>query len=228
MIGTRNVLDDLAEWYSLPTELPSTRQVRAQASCGRLSLRHPDPRRCGRPPKAASPQSWSSSWLGTIGRASASPCSAERRPAGRHRHLPHRSAEGGRKSLLARLIGRTAACESRDGGRSGAGALLIGERRGGPADGLAPAPPDLPRPLTVRGRRSFLAGISPGSGTAMMLEHLRRMARYNAWANRRLYEACAQLPEVQYRRPRTAFFGSIHGTLNHLLVADWIWLAHRG
>ena len=59
----------------------------------------------------------------------------------------------------------------------------------------------------------------------MMLEHLRRMARYNAWANRRLYEACAQLPEVEYRRPRPAFFGSIHGTLNHLLVADWIWLA---
>jgi uncharacterized damage-inducible protein DinB len=79
--------------------------------------------------------------------------------------------------------------------------------------------------LTVRGGRSFLAGISPGSGAAMMLEHLRRMARYNAWANRRLYEACAQLPEVEYRKPRPAFFGSIHGTLNHLLVADRIWLA---
>ena len=59
----------------------------------------------------------------------------------------------------------------------------------------------------------------------MMLEHLRRMARYNAWANRRLYEACAELAEAEYRRPRPAFFGSIHGTLNHLLVADWIWLA---
>jgi uncharacterized damage-inducible protein DinB len=59
----------------------------------------------------------------------------------------------------------------------------------------------------------------------MMLEHLRRMARYNAWANRRLYEACAQLAEAEYRRPRLAFFGSIHGTLNHLLVADRIWLA---
>jgi uncharacterized damage-inducible protein DinB len=59
----------------------------------------------------------------------------------------------------------------------------------------------------------------------MMLEHLRRMARYNAWANCRLYEACAQLVEAEYRRPRPAFFGSIHGTLNHLLVTDWIWLA---
>jgi uncharacterized damage-inducible protein DinB len=59
----------------------------------------------------------------------------------------------------------------------------------------------------------------------MMLEHLRRMARYNAWANRQLYEVCAQLPEAEYRKPRRAFFGSIHGTLNHLLVVDWIWLA---
>ena len=59
----------------------------------------------------------------------------------------------------------------------------------------------------------------------MMLEHLRRMARYNAWANRQLYDVCAQLPEAEYRKPRQAFFGSIHGTLNHLLVVDWIWLA---
>jgi uncharacterized damage-inducible protein DinB len=59
----------------------------------------------------------------------------------------------------------------------------------------------------------------------MMLEHLRRMARYNAWANRQLYDACGQLAEAEYRKPRRAFFGSIHGTLNHLLVTDRIWLA---
>lgn len=59
----------------------------------------------------------------------------------------------------------------------------------------------------------------------MMLEHLRRMARYNAWANRQLYDACAQLSEAEYHRQRAAFFGSIHGTLNHLLITDWIWLA---
>jgi len=58
-----------------------------------------------------------------------------------------------------------------------------------------------------------------------MREHLRRMARYNAWANRRLYAACAQLAEDAYHEPRRAFFGSIHGTLNHLLVGDRIWLA---
>ena len=59
----------------------------------------------------------------------------------------------------------------------------------------------------------------------MMLQHLRRMARYNRWANERLYAACAQLPGEEYHRARRAFFGSIHGTLNHLLVGDRLWLA---
>jgi uncharacterized damage-inducible protein DinB len=58
-----------------------------------------------------------------------------------------------------------------------------------------------------------------------MLAHLRRMARYNQWANGRLYAACAQLPAEEYHKPRAAFFGSIHGTLNHLLVGDRVWLA---
>ena len=59
----------------------------------------------------------------------------------------------------------------------------------------------------------------------MMLEHLRRLARYNRWANERLYAACAELPRAEYEKPRPAFFGSIHGTLNHLLVGDRVWLA---
>jgi uncharacterized damage-inducible protein DinB len=59
----------------------------------------------------------------------------------------------------------------------------------------------------------------------MMLEHLRRLARYNRWANQRLYAACAALPRAEYEKARPAFFGSIHGTLNHLLVGDRVWLA---
>jgi uncharacterized damage-inducible protein DinB len=51
------------------------------------------------------------------------------------------------------------------------------------------------------------------------------LARYNAWSNRRLYDACATLSEAEYMKPRAAFFGSIHGTLNHLLVGDRIWIA---
>jgi uncharacterized damage-inducible protein DinB len=51
------------------------------------------------------------------------------------------------------------------------------------------------------------------------------LARYNQWANRRLYDAVAQLPEPEYLRPRPSFFGSIHATLNHILVGDRIWIA---
>lgn len=59
----------------------------------------------------------------------------------------------------------------------------------------------------------------------MMLDHLRRMACYNRWANQRLYDACGQLAEETYRRKRGMFFDSIHGTLNHILVGDILWLA---
>jgi uncharacterized damage-inducible protein DinB len=54
------------------------------------------------------------------------------------------------------------------------------------------------------------------------------LARYNALANRRLYEACARLGGAERKKERPAFFGSIHGTLNHVLVGDRIWLARFG
>lgn len=50
------------------------------------------------------------------------------------------------------------------------------------------------------------------------------LARYNQWANERVYDACATLSDADYRQNRRAFFGSIHGTLNHLLVTDRMWL----
>jgi uncharacterized damage-inducible protein DinB len=55
-------------------------------------------------------------------------------------------------------------------------------------------------------------------------DRYRIFARYNAWANGRLYDAAASLPEAAYKADRKAFFGSIHGTLNHLLVGDRIWM----
>jgi uncharacterized damage-inducible protein DinB len=51
------------------------------------------------------------------------------------------------------------------------------------------------------------------------------LAAYNAWANRRIYEAVATLPTEAYMAPRPAFFGSIHRTLNHILVGDRVWLS---
>jgi uncharacterized damage-inducible protein DinB len=54
--------------------------------------------------------------------------------------------------------------------------------------------------------------------------HYRMFGHYNTWANSRLYEAAARLSTEQYRADRGAFFKSVHGTLNHLLATDWIWM----
>jgi uncharacterized damage-inducible protein DinB len=50
------------------------------------------------------------------------------------------------------------------------------------------------------------------------------LARYNRLANERLYAVCAELSDAERKRDRRAFFGSIHGTLNHILLGDRIWL----
>lgn len=49
-------------------------------------------------------------------------------------------------------------------------------------------------------------------------------AAYNRWANGRVYDAAAQLGEDDFLRDAGAFFGSMMGTLNHMLVADRIWM----
>lgn len=58
----------------------------------------------------------------------------------------------------------------------------------------------------------------------MNAEHARLLARYNAWMNDKLYAACATLSDEERKRDRGAFFRSIHGTLNHLLLADLVWM----
>jgi uncharacterized damage-inducible protein DinB len=55
-------------------------------------------------------------------------------------------------------------------------------------------------------------GIGPG--------YARAMARYNAWMNGKLYDAASRLSDSERKRDRGAFFKSIHGTLNHLLLVD--------
>ncbi len=57
-----------------------------------------------------------------------------------------------------------------------------------------------------------------------MKAHFAMFARYNAWANRRIYDAAAKLADADYRAERGAFFGSVHRTLNHILVGDRIWM----
>ena len=55
-------------------------------------------------------------------------------------------------------------------------------------------------------------------------EYARTMARYNRWMNERLYAFCADMPDAERKRDAGAFFKSIHGTLNHLLVGDSVWM----
>ena len=51
-------------------------------------------------------------------------------------------------------------------------------------------------------------------------DHLQTMARYNLWATKRLLTQVDGLPEADYRRDVGLFFKSVHGSLNHLLVAE--------
>lgn len=57
----------------------------------------------------------------------------------------------------------------------------------------------------------------------MLKPHFLTLAQYNRWANRRLYDAAAALSDEDRRRDLGAYFGSLHGTLNHLLVGDYLW-----
>lgn len=54
--------------------------------------------------------------------------------------------------------------------------------------------------------------------------YARSMADYNRWQNDNLYGCAEKLSDAQRKEPRAAFFGSIHGTLNHILWADQVWM----
>ena len=56
-------------------------------------------------------------------------------------------------------------------------------------------------------------------------EYVQVMARYNRWQNKSLYGAADGLDEAERVADRGAFFGSIHGTLSHLLWGDTIWMS---
>ena len=58
------------------------------------------------------------------------------------------------------------------------------------------------------------------------IDYVQRIAQYNRWQNENLYGVADQLADADRRCERGAFFGSIHGTLSHLIWADQLWL-HR-
>ena len=55
------------------------------------------------------------------------------------------------------------------------------------------------------------------------MDYFPMMARFNMWANKRLYGAVSTLSEEAYREDRKAYFGSVDATLNHILVVDRSW-----
>lgn len=55
--------------------------------------------------------------------------------------------------------------------------------------------------------------------------YVRTMAAYNAEMNRRLYDAAANLSDAERNLDRGAFWGSIHGTLCHLVWGDRQWMS---
>src|SRR3546814_20392030 len=93
--------------------------------------------------------------------------------------------------------------------------------------------PNRPRPrrAALRGRpldraalwRNNVRSEQPPRRLSLQ-SHFALLASYNRWMNERLYAAAATLPADELARDRGAFFGSILGTLNNLVVADTIWL----
>ncbi len=57
------------------------------------------------------------------------------------------------------------------------------------------------------------------------VDYATRFAAYNGWMNDRLYDCAAQLDDAERTRDVGAFFKSIHGTFNHALLADRLWMA---
>ncbi len=59
----------------------------------------------------------------------------------------------------------------------------------------------------------------------MIIELLHNLYHYNAWANARILGTAAQLGSEELRAEANASFGSVHGTLVHMMSAQWVWLA---
>lgn len=52
----------------------------------------------------------------------------------------------------------------------------------------------------------------------------RQLAAYNRWMNDKLYQAAASLPDDVLHAQQGAYFGSLFGTLSHIVVGDTVWL----
>ena len=76
-------------------------------------------------------------------------------------------------------------------------------------------------PVASIQRRHIAAAAGEGKPVK---QHFMMFAAYNAWANARIYEAASALTKEEFAHDAGAFFKSMRGTLNHLLVTDRIWM----
>lgn len=58
----------------------------------------------------------------------------------------------------------------------------------------------------------------------MNTEDIRTLYAYDWWANRRLVKASRLLDEEDFTRDLRTSYGSVRGTLVHILWGDWLWL----
>jgi uncharacterized damage-inducible protein DinB len=59
----------------------------------------------------------------------------------------------------------------------------------------------------------------------MWTDQFRALARYNSWMNQKIFAAAREIDDASRKRDLGAFFGSVEGTLNHVLLTDRIWMA---
>jgi uncharacterized damage-inducible protein DinB len=59
----------------------------------------------------------------------------------------------------------------------------------------------------------------------MIPEQVQTLSFYNRTMNDKVFAAAANLTDEERKRDAGAFFRSVHGTLNHILWADGVWLS---
>jgi uncharacterized damage-inducible protein DinB len=58
----------------------------------------------------------------------------------------------------------------------------------------------------------------------MTPEQIRELYDFNAWANQRVFDACAALTPSQFAQAIVSSFPSVQETLAHIVTGEWIWL----
>jgi uncharacterized damage-inducible protein DinB len=83
-------------------------------------------------------------------------------------------------------------------------------------------------PAASIGARPFFRGRDPGWEPVMRGTDLRRAARFNRWANGRLFGALDGIATDRWIAPQAGSFGNLRDTLAHVAEVDLLWIARAG